>query len=183
MKPQPRLIALCGYPKAGKSLVQEILAKNHLYQPVDDGGPLRNIAMQYLGLTAHQVYSQAGKAETVEILGKSWMVREILGELGNKFEAMFGEFILPFMVTRSLPKDDTLFSFGSVRKRQAAFYKAEGGLCIGIRRPGTEPSPFAFDWFDPDLVDVWIDNDGTLAELEAKVAAALEQAGELRRAA
>jgi hypothetical protein len=92
----PRFIALCGHPKSGKSLVQEFLTTNFNVQAVDDGGPLRKISIDYLGLTWDQVHTQEGKAEYIEVLGERWQVREILGELGNRLEAMFfdhGDFI------------------------------------------------------------------------------------------
>jgi len=161
----PRFIALCGHPKAGKSTVQTILAQEFGYDPVDDGLALRRIGMQHLGLTHDQVFTQAGKAEYVEILGQRWQVREILGELGKKLEDLFGPHIMPFMATRNLPADGR-FSFGSVRKSQGAFFKALGGVVIEVRNPIAPPSPYAFDKFDASLVDQVIDNDAQARGLE-----------------
>lgn len=167
----PRYVALCGNPKAGKSLVMEIMAVNYGTQAVDDGRPLREIAKQYLGLTHDQVYTQEGKASHVEILGKHWQVREILGELGNLFEFLFGEHILPFMVTQTLEGPGP-FVFGSVRKTQGRFYKQAGGIIIGIENPLAGPSPYAFDKFDESAVDYWIINDAQargLDDIEGKL--------------
>lgn len=177
----PRFIGLCGHPKSGKSLVQDILMANYNVKPVDDGRPLREIAKEYLGLSHDDVYTQLGKAGSTEILGRLWVNREILGELGNRLEAMFGEHILPFMSTMSL-KGDGPFSFGSVRKTQGWFYKDNGGVIIGIDNPQASPSPYPFDVFDKRAVDYWINNDGlhrglshkaALADLEVKVDAAM----------
>jgi hypothetical protein len=153
----PRFIAICGYPKSGKSTVQEILSQNYGVQPVDDGGPLREIAMMYLGLTPHQVFTQEGKNERVFILNNPWTVREILGELGNRFEGMFGKHIMPYMATRQL--EDGPYSFGSVRRDQGLFYKQHGGVVLGVRNPDAKPSGFEFDEFDASVVDYWITND------------------------
>lgn len=161
----PRFIALCGHPKAGKSTVQEILHQNFNVIPVDDGGPLRKIAMEYLGCTYDQVYTQPGKLEYVDILDRSWQVRKILGELGNAFEEKFGGDVIPLMVCNSL-KTPGPFSFGSVRREQGAYYKERGGVVIGIVNPLAEPSPYEFDRFDETLVDHWIANDALYCGLD-----------------
>ena len=154
----PRLIAICGNPGAGKSEVQKILSKELHYQPVDDGMPLRAFCIQHLGMTHQQVNSQEGKAEEVEILGQTWQRRKILGDYGKALESMFGKEILPYMATIGL-EPDKRYSFGSVRMNQGRFYKSQGGIVIGVRNPRALPSPHAFDWFNPDLVDIWIEND------------------------
>lgn len=168
--PLPKYIALCGLPTSGKSTVQEILRTHHGVYPVDDGWPLRDISVRYLNLSTQQVCSQEGKKEFVELLDKTWQVREILGEMGNRFEAMFGEHIIPFMVTNTLVGNGP-YSFGSCRKSQGWFYKKLGGVVIEIRRPGIPPSPYAFDQFDAAAVDHVIDNDGSIEELTGKVEA------------
>ena len=169
----PKYIALCGLPGAGKSTVQEILRTEHGVYPVDDGWPLRDICVRYLNLSTQQVCSQEGKKEFVNILDRNWQVREILGELGNRFEVMFGEHIIPLMVTNSLVGNGP-YSFGSCRKSQGWFYKKLGGLVIEVRRPGIQPSPYAFDRFDAEAVDYVIENDGKMEELPGKVQALVE---------
>lgn len=171
--PLPRYIALCGLPGSGKSTVQELLRANHGVYPVDDGYPLRDICIRYLNLSTHQVCTQEGKKENVFLLDKTWQVREILGEMGNRFEAMFGEHVIPFMVTNTLVGNGP-YSFGSVRKSQGWFYKDQGGIVIEVRRPGIEPSPYAFDQFDPEAVDHVLMNNGTLHDLENAVAALVD---------
>ena len=156
----PRFVALCGNPKSGKSLVQEILLNNYGVQPIDDGGPLREFAVNNLGLTWDQVRTQEGKLEMVEILGKSWQVRKILGELGNVLEAMFGKHIMGYMAVARCSGTIGSFSFGSVRRDQGKYYKAAGdAVVIGIRNPLALPTGNEFDTFDESTVDVWIEND------------------------
>lgn len=157
MKSLPKFIVLCAQPKAGKSLAQDLLFKTFGYKPVDTGMPLRRISMDYLGLTLDQVATQEGKASYVEIEGKTWQVRDILGELGKHLEAMFGPDILAFMATNTLPPEG-LFSFVA-RRDQAHFYKKRGGLVIGLRNPIAGISAYDFDQFDESAVDIWIDND------------------------
>lgn len=179
----PRLVGICGNPKSGKSEVQKILAEEIGYEPVDDGQVLRRFCIDYLGMTEDDVYTQEGKARYTEILGKNWQNRDILGTLGKQFESMFGEQILPFIATRNL-HPAKLYSFGSVRKIQGAFYRSLGGIVIEVRNPDAKPSGYDFDWYDPALVDVSIDNDALArglpveearADLKVKVLGAINQ--------
>lgn len=153
----PKLIAICGYPGAGKSTVQKILADKYSVQPVDDGLALRRFCVDSLGMSWDDVQTAEGKSSFVEILGKRWQRRKILGEIGNQLEEMFGDHIMPFMATRSLEPSKS-YSFGSVRKNQGEFFRQAGGVVIGVRNWAVGPSPHAFDRFDEDLVDVWIEN-------------------------
>jgi hypothetical protein len=154
---KPRFIALCGHPRSGKTLTAQILHDDYGYKFVDDGFPMRDFAMRHLGLTHDQVYTQEGKAEFVEILGRRWQVREILGELGNHLEAMFGAHIMPHMSFAGLPAGGH-FVFGSVRRDQARTHKSRGGIVIGVANPLAPPSPYEFDRFDETIVDHWIVN-------------------------
>jgi hypothetical protein len=159
----PRFIALVANPKAGKSLVQEILQANYGVRPIDSGLPLREIAMTHYGLSREQVFTQEGKLQTVNILGKDWQVRKLLGELGNRFEEMHGDWATPWMNTRSIPaNDEGPFCDASCRKTQGLFYKSLGGVVIGIRNPMAPESPYAFDKVREDIPDFWIENDALL---------------------
>jgi hypothetical protein len=178
----PPIVALCGHPGSGKSEVQRILHERYGAIPVDDGGPLREIAMHQFGLDRADVYTQAGKARSSTIVDRDWVHRDVLGQLGNVLEGVFGEHAMPWLATRQL-RPGHKYSFGSVRRRQAAFYKAQGGFCIGIERPGVAPSPYDFDWFDPGQVDAWIVNDGNLADLVLKVDDIVLRIPEIRAAA
>jgi len=61
----PKLIALCGYPQAGKSKLQEIIATHWGATPQDDARILRDAAKVLYGLSEDDVSTQAGKARTV----------------------------------------------------------------------------------------------------------------------
>lgn len=155
----PKLIALCGNPLAGKSTAAEILRDRLMYRIADDGLPLRQMGMNYLGLTAKQVFSQEGKLEKVWLNNRDWTVREILGEIGNAFEEKFGGEIIPMMTHNTLDANES-YVMGSVRREQGAYWKSQGALIIEIVNPGAGPSNYEFDSFNRAHVDVTILNDG-----------------------
>ncbi|MCP1540083.1 AAA family ATPase [Methylorubrum extorquens] len=178
----PRYIALCGNPGSGKSTVQEILRANYGVEPVDDGFALRKIAVEQFGLTWDQVMTQEGKRETVTVAGKAWIVRDLLGQLGNRIEDLLGPHGIPFLSERQVADKPGCFSFGSVRRDQGRFYQDRGGVVIGVRSPKAGPSEFEFDRFDEACVDLWIDNDGEdLRRLEWSVWTAIKELEARRR--
>lgn len=176
----PHFVAICGWPGAGKSEVQKLLAE-HGYQPVDDGACVRDFAVRQLGLTLNQVSTPDGKREVIDIAGREWVSRKVLGELARVLEGLFGEYAMPWIATRSLGPG--MYSFGSVRMRQAAFYKRLGGLVIGVRRAGVEPTGNVWDEFDESLVDIWIENNGSLDMLRLAVTTVMEDLSGLSIAA
>lgn len=160
--PLPRLIALCGNPHSGKSTAAELLAEIYGYEIWDDGGPARRIAMDYFGLTHEQVHTQAGKMETVEILGRTWTVREILGEIANGFEEKFGVDAHALMNFNRMDPE-TRYVLPSVRRDQGFFWRSQGALVIEIVNPQAARSPYEFDRYNPRAVQRAVVNDG-LAE-------------------
>jgi len=155
----PRIIALCGKPRAGKSTAADLLKEIYGYEIVDDGLPLRQIAMSSLGLSETQVFTQAGKLQKVNLVGRTWSVREILGEIGNAFEEKFGGDIIPFMSAR-LMSPSKRYVLTSVRREQGNFWKEQGALVIEIDNPDVPESEFEFDQYSRAAIDRIILNDG-----------------------
>ncbi|QIG69056.1 hypothetical protein EVB77_022 [Rhizobium phage RHph_N1_10] len=167
--PYPKLIALCGNPTSGKSTASEVISELYGHTLADDGLPLRKIAMDYLGLTPEQVFTQEGKLEYVTINGRRWQVREILGEIGNAFEEKFGGDIIPIMSHNAQPKEQ--FSvFGSVRREQGRYWKEQGALVLEIINPLAGPSQYEFDTYNPEYADHQIQNDGLARGLSSEEA-------------
>ncbi len=167
----PSLIALCGNPTSGKSTAAEIISSIYGHELADDGLPLRKIAMDYIGLTAEHVFTQAGKLEYVTINGRRWQVREILGEIGNAFEEKFGGDIIPIMSHNARPKGSRAV-FGSVRREQGRYWRDQGALVLEIVNPLAGPSKFEFDTYNNAYCHAQILNDGLARGLSAEAARA-----------
>ena len=158
----PQIIALCGNPGSGKSTAADLLVEAYGYELVDDGLPLRKMAMDYMGLTENQVFTQDGKLEMVELNGRTWQVREILGEIGNAFEEKFGGDVIPLMSYLQM-KPGQHYVLGSVRREQGHFWADKGGIVIEIDNPEAGSSKFEFDQYSSAAVQHTVLNDG-LAE-------------------
>lgn len=156
----PRFIGICGNPGAGKSTVQKILETDFGVHPIDDGEVLRHFAIENLGLSESDVYTQEGKKLYTEILGKNWQNREILGELGVQLEKMFGEHIMPYIACTRIKDIEGSFSFGSVRKTQGKYYRDRGGIVIEVINPLAGTSPYSFDKYDQSFITHHISNTG-----------------------
>jgi hypothetical protein len=174
---RPLLVGLCGYPKVGKSTVQQTLKEQFGLLPVDDGRPLRDIAKLLFGLTEEQVTTQEGKASYVTIGDKTWQVRDILGTLGDILEQTFGQQVIPQCCIRKALEDweqsskdgdsfHTGYSFGSVRKIQGKSYLEAGGEVVEVTRDGAGPSGYAFDEYDKSYVTKTIHNPVPLGEVD-----------------
>lgn len=157
-KPLPRLIALCGHPKSGKSTAAEILGETFGYVHADDGLPLREIGMDHFGLTHQQCFTQDGKLEEIDLAGETMTARDLLGRIGRGFEAEVHPFTVPYLCwKRQAPH--LRYVMSSVRRNQGAFWKSKGAIVVEIRNPDAGPSPYDFDQYNADLVDYTIDND------------------------
>ncbi|QNG62622.1 energy-coupling factor transporter ATPase domain containing protein [Rhizobium phage B1VFA] len=165
----PKNIALCGHPGSGKSTAADIINEVYGHELADDGLPLRKIGMDYLGLTAEQVFTQEGKKQKVMLNGREWEVREILGEIGNAFEEKFGGDIIPIMSHNARP-EGSYSVFGSVRREQGLYWRNHGALVLEIVNPLAGPSQYEFDRFNPEFCHARINNDGLARGLEPAAA-------------
>ena len=169
------IIALNGWPKAGKSAVAEILQRRFGAVIVDDGEILRKAApILFRGIDPQDCYTQEGKLKPVTINGREYTVRQALGYLGQCLEDFFGEDYIPdqtVRLIRDLPPAP-YYVLPSVRKSQALFYNEHGATTFEIDRD-VPPSENPFDkWLGRAVYEV-IDNNGTLDDLEANVATSM----------
>ena len=163
-----RHVALCGHPRAGKSRLAELLVDEFGGVLVDDGAVLREAAPILLGYHADLAYTQEGKASTMSLGDRTETIRQGLGELGNYLEDRYGEFVMPIRAMErgqvAHPKAP-FYIYPSVRKNQGRAYKAAGGVVLQVNRPGCVASGNAFDVWNESLVDIQIDNSGSIEDL------------------
>jgi hypothetical protein len=183
-------IAICGYPRSGKSTAQAVLKEVFGIVPIDDGRCLRDIAKRMFSLSEWQVSTQEGKRSKVTICGREWEVRQVLGEVGKVLETRFGPGLMPETALRDA--DDLFerlrmvgpppqgFSYGSVRMQQGRIYKRRPGALvveIDAKQRGISLSGNDFDEWDRDLVDLVIYNNSSESDFRKYVADIFEGLG------
>jgi hypothetical protein len=139
---------------------------------IDDGLILRRALPILTGIDADAPFTQEGKATIVTIGERTEAIRQGLGELGNYLEARYGDFHMPQQAMRMAREEHPtapFYVYPSCRKNQGRAYKMAGGVVIQIDRPGFGPSGNAFDVWDADLVDVTIDNSGSIDDLREMI--------------
>lgn len=166
---RPKIIGLCGHPGHGKSEVQRLLELRLGVTPIDDGLPIRKIAMERHGLSWDDVSTQAGKARLIEVDGRTTSIREVLGLIGKEFEKTDHAFWARLAISQ-LTDAQYPVSLGSVRRTQGEPIIAAGGIVLEIYDPWKTESPFDFDQYDPRFITNRISNDEVgLDRLERKV--------------
>lgn len=156
----PNIVAFCGKPGSGKSTAGELLVENLGYEQIDDGRPMREIAIKYLGLQHYQAYTQEGKLEEIEINNRLWTCREVLGEIGNAFEEKFGGDIIPLMSYCGM-EPGKRYVITSCRREQGAFWASKGGMVIEIERRDCGPG-YEFDSYNEKLCHTSISNNPSI---------------------
>lgn len=165
-------VGLVGWPTCGKTTFAEMLEDEFNGQIVDDGLILRRALPILLGGDPQAPFSQEGKATSRLVGDRTETVREGLGELGNYIEARYGEDIVPVRameIARQEHPNARFYIYPSVRKRQGRVYRRAGGIVIQVDRPGADDSGNVFDRWDQSNVDLIVRNDGSLADLRARV--------------
>lgn len=155
-----RFIALCGYPKAGKSEVQKIITQRYGLASVDDSRPLRDAAMHLYGLSEWHVSTQEGKSTLIRIGDEEVPVRKLMGDLGDYLETR-DPFHFPRLAvaTCRARRDSHAFVFASVRKNQPLFFRDTGeALIIEVTRQGCAPLA-PFDEYERSCIDFTIPNE------------------------
>lgn len=182
-------VALCGYPKVGKSEVQRIISERYGVVALDDSEPLRKAARILYNLDEWHVATQEGKASIIVVGNKRMTVRTALGKLGNYLEKD-DEFHLPRLaIQKAMASDPSgIHCFASVRKRQPVFFSDTGrAIVIEVIRDGCKALE-NFDKYDRSRLDFTIDNtidptnpNDSLRRLETSVALMLDPVLPLRQ--
>ena len=169
------LIAVCGWPGAGKDEIANTLNLLYGFRRIDDGLCLRQAVPYLFDCNSVDPFTREGKDKIVDTVEGRKSVRYLLGTLGDALEDYFGEFFMPYNAVRQArqveeEEGNRNFVFPSVRKNQGVYYKRQGGYVVEVERPGIEPSSHKFDQWNRDIVDAVIVNDGTVEDLKNSAA-------------
>lgn len=136
--PLPKLVAVIGYPHAGKDTVAKILRDTFGYRRIDDGWPIRQTCMTYFNWSLEDVTTDKGKDEIVMVRGVAETRRKVMQDVGRLMEETYGEDVLPKAAIGRIEKEKLTgnFVFPSVRMKQGWIYRNAGGLVIEVTRNG-----------------------------------------------
>ena len=177
------IIGLMGYAGAGKSEVARYLRERHGFEAPHIGRPLKRMLAELLREIG---YDEATIVRFVD----GDLKRDLIPELGiTSTEAQqtlgteWGRDCVgaDFWLSLWLAKVDRVIRDGghvvqeSVRfANEVEALRQRGALLVEVRRPGVGPISDHPSEVLPGAADLVIDNDGTIADLHAKAAAAIK---------
>ncbi len=173
-------IGLTGRAHSGKDLAATMLSNHcfaaHLPMHRFAFAQAMRAALRAFGVPDPYITDPALKNEPIPCFGTSY--RELMQELGDMGRRIQPDFWVRRVATRiaELPAGDSVIVITDVRyPNEADWIRANGGAIVAIERDGTpevraHSSEEHFDELQPEHR---ISNNGTTAELEAKLAALL----------
>lgn len=170
------IIGLCGLAGCGKNAVAEILARRQGAEVIAFAGPIYEAVAAITGLSIAELQDRERKEIPLPWLGKS--PRELLQTLGTEWgrESVHPEIWVRTAMRRASASRLAVITDCRFTNEAQAIRQA-GGRVWQVRRRasglGGQTGRHASEAGIPDeLVDLRIDNNGTLADLEAAVDAA-----------
>lgn len=170
------IIALCGLAGCGKNAVAEILARRQGAEVIAFAGPIYEAVAAITGLSADQLADRAVKEAPLPWLGKS--PRELLQTLGTEWGR---ESVHPEIWVRTAMRRAAACRLAVITDcrftNEAQAVKKAGGVVWQVRRhvaglAGSAGRHSSEAGIPEELIDLRIDNNGTLLGLEAAVDAA-----------
>jgi len=182
---QDMLIGINGKKYAGKNTVGDILARNHGFRTASFADPLKRSFAALLDVPV--AFIETFKSDPGAIFGitvaehqivRAMTLREALQRYGTEAHRdVFGSDFWVDYAMANLPGDGEAVCFTDARfDNELSAIIAKGGVNIRVERPGLDDSDTHASEADPDpaLIGYVIENDGTIEELEEKVAATLQ---------
>ena len=166
------IIGLCGPAGAGKNTVSDFLAEDYGFKSVSFAEPIYRAVSEITGLSVEQLQDRQTKEEPIEWLGVS--PRVLLQTLGTDWGRNTIKHDMWIRLAMSKVDGDTVIT--DVRfDDEAEAIKAAGGEVWHVSRPcgncckGDAASHPSEQGVSQSLIDVSLANDGTIADIRAKV--------------
>lgn len=161
------LIGLVGNPGSGKSAVRFMLEKQFGFEVINVKIPIIRACYELTGVPFEQFTTQAGK----EQLYKGVPLRNLMGEVGAVMERMFGVYHTIDIGLQGYDLINGNFVVDSLRMEQPLSFPGKVVEIVSERSINTGNY---FDQYDRTRIDYTINNDGTIGELEPKIARMLD---------
>lgn len=169
-----KLLGLAGKARSGKDTVAEIMCRKHGFVRFAFADPVKLACQQIFGLSHEQTWHDDKKEVVIPYWGMT--PRKIFQTLGDCIKPQFGDDVWckRFDMAYELVKDsDDVVVTDCRYDAEANLLREQGGVIVEIRRgvglvgsAGDHASERGLS----SLPDYVIENNGTLEELEAKVA-------------
>ena len=170
------IIALCGFAGCGKNAVATILRRNHGFGVLAFADPIYDAVAAITGMHRRELEDRAIKERVIPWLGKS--PRELLQTLGTEWGRQTVRDDIWIQRAMQAARSYERVAICDCRfANEAQAIRRAGGVVWQVRRRAAglagSTGRHASEAGVPDgLVDLRIDNDGTLADLEMAVEAA-----------
>ena len=170
------IIGLCGLAGCGKNAVAEILARLEGAEVIAFAGPIYDAVAAITGLTVAELQSRERKEQPLPWLGKS--PRELLQTLGTEWGR---ESVHPEIWVRTAMRRAAACRLAVITDcrfaNEAEAIRGGGGVVWQVRRhiaglAGRAGRHVSEAGVPENLIDLRIDNNGTLHDLESAVEAA-----------
>lgn len=180
------LIGLCGAAGAGKNAVAEVLRARHGFMHFGFADPLYAAVATITGLSEDTLRDRRQKEQTIDWVGKS--PRQLLQTLGTEWgrQMVRDDLWIQIGLRQAAKCQECLRGRGGVAitdcrfENEATAIKEQGGVIWRVHRRAAclaaDTAKHSSEAGIPEyLVDVVIDNNGTLQDLAGRVNAALDR--------
>jgi hypothetical protein len=175
-----KLIGVAGFARSGKDTVASYLVRNHGYTRLAFADPMREMLFEINPIVSGMLNQPLRVQEVVKSLGwdeakvKIPEVRELLQRLGTDAgRKVLGQTIWLDTILKKINSIEDKVVISDVRfEDECEFIRVNGGKVIRVFRPNvTSVNNHVSDKWLPDAcIDHEIRNDGSIADLEIKVA-------------
>lgn len=173
----PVFIGISGPPGCGKDTLASLLEEmdSGVYV-ADAAGPLRHMMSALSNIPYETLKTQEGKRSLVEINGRMYEAREVMGKLGCHLEDTYGLGTMAWMAIGSVPPGYMYYVFPGARRD--AFVYRKYGMVVQMSRPGCGVN-YSFDYTQEDPEDMRVFNNRGLPELREAATGILDRARKL----
>lgn len=173
----PVFVGITGAPGSGKDTLANLMAElDPSVYVADAAGPLRRMMSELTGIPYEVLKTQEGKRSLVELNGRMYEAREVMGKLGVHLEETYGMGVMAWMAIGSVPPGYDIYVFPGAR-RDASVYRKRG-MVVNLSRPGCGTT-YGFDAAEEAPEDMRVYNNRDIDHLREAAVGIIHRAQEI----